>query len=375
MAKYDLVSLAQKYNGFILPQYTVSINGTKIDGKYCGQEAEFDLSADYGASVFKFIIKNAFIKKPGESIISTAKDIAGLLKLGNLVEGAVGYKAGSLKKVFSGYIDSVYVEYEKDEGIFYTVECLDGKGIMMNSIHSETKKSINKLSAAAEDIFKKYSSVIKISSGNIDKGDGENNFPIEQHNESDYDFVVRMAKKLNYDFYINVGKAYFKSVKKRNKDILIDYHINEYIKGFNFNYSLKNLVKSVTVRSNNEADPNNVFEGKASSYPNSADSGMVSAASVSKLLTDRVSRTITDYSASSVADARQKAEAYLSDLAFNMGRGQITTVGVPELFPGNVVSLKGFGGAYDRNYYVIRVKHKIDKNNFITVCEIEVNKS
>ena len=373
----DILALSKKYNGFTKPQYSFKINGTEVDEKFCNQEIEVELCAGYEASYAKISIRNAFLRDDKKPEIFTEKELQSVLKLGNTIQIFMGYAAerkADMTEVFSGYIDAIYLEYEHGDEVVYFIECLDGKGIMMNSLHSETKKSVKKLSLAAEDVLKKYSSVIKIDGQGIDKGDEEVKMPIEQHNESDYDFVVRLAKKLNYDFYINAGKLYYRSVKKRDRNVTMKYHINEYIKHFEFRFSLKDVVKSVTVRTNDETDPTKIFEGTATGYSNSVENGNVTAGSVSKLLTDRNAKTILDYSVSSVSEAKERAEAELTAEAFFLGSGHVLTPGIPELFPGSVVEVEGFGELYDRKYYVTKVKHRIKHNHFTTRCEIEVNK-
>ncbi len=369
----SMKEISEKYDKFSQPKYYIEINGKKLDEKFTNNELTVEITASHKAGSCTFSINNGF-KLYKENKINIDSDIKSLIKLGNKVEIILGYFGVKKKKVFTGYIDSLYVDYHKEEGIVYTVECLDGKGIMMNSLHSETKKSIKKYSAAVEEIFKKYSSLIKIVSKSIDKSDKELTIPIEQHNESDYDFVVRIAKKINYNFFIINGEVSFRKRSDVNKSIMINFNINEYVLEFKMFSSLKNLVNNVTVRSNNEKNPDKPVQAVVNSYKNIAEGGSIKPSSISKIITDRVSRTIIDYSVSSEAEARLKAQSTLDEISMGVMEGYIKTPGIPDLVPGRIIKVTGFGEGYDKKYFVSRVVHEIKGGNFTTLCDLEVNK-
>lgn len=369
----DLEKLAKQYCDFVKPCYSILINDTEIGKEFLNQELTVEITTGFEAGFLQFKIYNAFEKDKQKEALYSYKQVTSLLKLGNVVEAKIGYLEKADICVFKGYIDSIYLDYEKDEEIVYTVECLDAKGIMMNSIHSETKKSIKKYSLAAEDILKKYTSLLKLKSTSFYKQDNDVNVPIEQHNESDYQFVVRMAKNIGCEFYIVAGEVVFQPLEKKQKQTAIQYHINAYLENFTIHSSLKGFVNHVMVRNNNEQTPDKPFSAKVSSYTKTAESGKIVASSLSPLLTQRVSKIVTDATVSSQEDAKQKAEAYLYQIVKNTVTGSITTVGIPQLKAGTFCSLKGFGKPFDKTYYISKVIHTIKNGNYKTVCEIEVN--
>lgn len=369
----DLEKLAEKYHQFIKPCYVIFINDTEIKKEFLNQELIVEITTGFESSFLQFKIWNAFEKEKRKQQLYCKKELSYLLKLGNIVEAKIGYLDKADTCVFKGYIDSIYMDYEKHGEMVYTVECLDAKGIMMNSIHSETKKSIKKYSLAAEDILKKYTSLLTIKNDFFYKQDEDIGVLIEQHNESDYHFVVRMAKKIGCEFYIVAGNVVFQPVRKKQKQTAIQYHINSYLENFTIHSSLKGFVNHVVVKNNNEAVPNKPFSAKSSSYCKTAESGTVTAETISPLLTKRVAKVITDATVVSESEAKQKAEIYMNDIVKSAVTGSIVTVGIPELQVGTFCSLKGFGEPFDRKYYISKVVHDIRNGNFTTTCEIEVN--
>ncbi len=137
--------------------------------------------------------------------------------------------------------------------------------------------------------------------------------------------------------------------------------------------SLKEMVNHVVIKSNNELTPDKSFSAKVIDYAKTAESGKITASSVSPLLTERVSKVITDMTVKSDTDAKQKAESYINYITKSTITGSITTVGIPELQAGTFCTLEGFGKPFDKKYYISKVIHSIKNGNFKTVCDIEVN--
>lgn len=371
MARYTTEDLEKKYAGFVSPGYSIKINGTALRQEYCKGGLRVELTAGYEASGCSFQIYNAYLNEQ-DSRLKLAKDLERLMKLGNKVEISAGYRSGGAQSLFTGYIDSLETDYDKDGGIVLSAECLDGKGIMMNSLRSERKIGVKKYSQAVEDTLKKYASLFKVNGSNLDKTDKELSVPIEQHLESDYDFVVRLAKKLNYCFFIEKGEVIFRPVTKLSKESYLAFSINHYMFGFRMTSSLKNQVSAVIVRGNNEQDPTKPFEGKATSYKSLTDGKSVRANPAS-VINHNVTRTFSDVTVDSAEKAKDLAEAKLNELSYGLQKGFVKTAGLPEALPGKVAEIIGFGDSLDKKYFITKVIHTIKNDRFTTVCELEGN--
>lgn len=371
-ATYSMNRFIKQYKTFASPQYSIKVENKNLSAKFCNKNIVIDIPASYEASTCVFYITNAF-KLQSAQTIELDQELKREIKLGAKVEVSIGYEDVPLKNVFKGYIDAIYLDYTKDEEICYTVECLDAKGLMMNQFGSEVKTNTLKYSAAVEDLIKNYGPYVKIGS-NINRTDANVGFPIEQHNESDYDFVVRLAKKLDYSFYIINGELYFEPKNKTNKQpLMFEFHINELLLGLKVHSSMRNQVRSVTVRSNNEKNPNSVFESKAASYHYLAQSGTGQASQISSAITARVTKTVIDPTIDSVEKAKNLADSLMNEITYGLVTATVTTVGIPDFTPGNIVSLKGFGTGFDRDYFVKKVIHKIRHKKYTTDCILESN--
>ena len=125
---------------------------------------------------------------------------------------------------------------------------------------------------------------------------------------------------------------------------------------FHLYTTLSRQVAKVVVRSSNEQDPQQPFEAQAQDYSSNVDSSKIKAGK-NVLLGSRAVKTIIDLSVTSQEEAKARAEAELMKLSCFQAKGSVVTVGIPELLPGKVVSIKGFGKAGDRAYRISRVIH------------------
>ena len=78
-------------------------------------------------------------------------------------------------------------------------------------------------------------------------GTGKEARSIEFLNESDYEFVVRAAKRYNYEFFTHCGTVYFRKARK-NKEMLMELGPDSGLLGFEIGYDIAGLTEQVEVR-------------------------------------------------------------------------------------------------------------------------------
>ena len=201
---------AQKNNGFERPVAYFKLNDAPLSGEsLIYHDVRVTLTAGMEASDCTAEIVGQYSRfEDGELVLDAALES---IVLGAKLEVFLGYgDSKNAESVFVGYVSSteLVVEGEKTSLIVTAMDC---KQFMMNSYRSLRKKDIKKYSEAVSDVLKDYSALY---SGTVVEATGETLAPIEQHNQSDYDFVVSLAKKLNYLFYVVGGKVHFVSYKK-----------------------------------------------------------------------------------------------------------------------------------------------------------------
>ncbi|MGN0596251.1 MAG: phage late control D family protein [Ruminiclostridium sp.] len=365
MAKFSIEQLKKKYGGFSDGRCSVSVEGFRVDEKFRVSSVTVQLTAMYEASYASFTVSDGF-KSDGESC-SMDKELSRKLKLGKSVAVGLGY-GKSVTEVFKGHIDSVRVDYNEGTGFSITVTCLDGKGMMMNSFRSEIKTNRKKYSDAVKDTLGLYSSFITSSKITASP---QLELPFSQLNESDYEFVVRLAKRLNYSFYILLGKAYFVPFGS-DRTVLLGITPRTNLLSFSMESSLRRRFSKVVVVNNDEQDEKKRIKSEVTSV-NVLESGSSSRAAANSAITGSMVKTIVDVSASSGEIAKSIAQAELDRQSYDSVEGEIELNGIPEAIPGVFAELSGFGSEFEKVYYIRKVTHRLAGNVFTTLLELGGN--
>ena len=359
----------KKYNGFERPVAYFKINDAELSGRSLiyhdirvtlatGMEAS-DCTAEIIGQYSRF--------EDGELKLDEALS---KIVLGAKLEVFLGYgEAGNAESVFVGYISSIEFDLQ-GETTSLIVTAMDCKQFMMNSFRSQRRKDIRKYSEAVSDVLKNYSALYN---GTVVEATGETLAPIEQHNQSDYDFVVSLAQKLNYLFYVVAGKVHFVSYKKYTDSVLtVEPGKNLY--RMRREVTLSGQVKAVTVRSHNTEDADKPFESKAVSVAGVGGGGK-SGAESTKIISDTMSKTIVDNSVQSEAEAKARAEALLGELSMGFLSGEMEIAGLPAVVPGHMVTVAKVNKDMNRDYFITKVVHHMDKEGYQTTIHFAGNKA
>lgn len=223
--------LAGKYDNFGYPvaEFTVkdkkfaeNKEGFLIDG------LEIELVSGFEASVAEFSIYNAYDAVSGEFL---TKKLASWIELGADISISLGYLRDTTE-VFYGFVAGMNYGYESGDLPYVKVTALDIKGIMMANRYSMQLKSKSFGEAVREILTKpaynRLAGDLKISDtpdkkqGNSEKASEDT---VEMTSESDYEFVVKAAKRFNYEFFAGCRTIYFRRAKSRT-ELLLSLGIN-----------------------------------------------------------------------------------------------------------------------------------------------------
>lgn len=358
----------KKYNGFERPVAWFKINEKKLSGEtliYRDIRVTLTTGMEASECVLEVVGQYSRFDK-GELVLDAA--------LSNFVLGAklevfLGYGAAeNAESVFVGYISALEFDFQDDSTAMF-VTAMDCKQFMMNNYRSLRKKDIKKYSEAVVDVLNQYSAVY--SDMQVEGPKTEILSPIEQHGQSDYDFVVALAKKINYLFYVVAGKVYFVSYSTF-KDSVLTVEPGRNLFRMRREVTLANQVKSVTVRNHNPEDAEKPFESKAAQVTK-VGGGEKSSAEITKLINDNMEKTVVDNSVRSVAEAQERADALLNELSMGFLTGLIEIPGLPPVIPGHLVTVKKMSKELSRDYFITQVIHHVDKDGFQTTIHFAGN--
>jgi len=391
MAEHDFFALQKKYKGFNAPLAVIEVNGDDIrQGKNRFQVSDIrvDLTSGYEASMAEFCIYGAYDIRSQQFLTDDGK-LKKVIMLGSKVQIYMGY-AASVTTVFVGVITAVAFQFQEEEIPCIRVTAMDVKGVMMAGNYSRQLKATTWSEAVKEilerTIYQKLrdSGVVrsihvtdtpdekkKGMAGSIgdeeglgafgasDLGSGEaTDRTVEMVAESDYEFVVKAARRHNFEFFTECGHVYFRKAKS-NRDILMEMGPGQGALNYVLSYDLTGLVENVVVRSINAGD------GKVITA-NQKFSNKISSGNKAKPLLSGSQKVYLDSTVSSEEEAQERAGFLLEKMSYRYGCLECEMRGMPELLPGHFVKLCGLGADMDNTFYVNRVIHRMQKDGQYT---------
>ena len=368
---YD--KLKKDYNYFKNPHAVIFVNKKDIvekNKKLSISQVNIDLSSGFEASVASFRIYGMFDRNKG--VFNTSKHEK-YLYIGSQIEIALGYSINAVP-VFVGVITKINFVYEDPEIPYVVVTAMDAKGIMMANNNSRQLMATT-IDKAVSEILQSttYAGVTALG---IIKGLSIEPTPdspagagpgaatsatsvqtekptIEMVGESDYEFIVRMAKRVNYEFFISSGQVIFRPAKV-DKDIMMTITPSNVLRSFDIEYDITGQVGEVEVRAT-DTDNGNLI--KASTKVSNEWSFGSKAAKMVK----GHKMVYLDPSVHTQAEAESRKDYLVENTSYKFGTLNCETLGVPELIPGKFVEIKGLGDGASNVFYLTRVRHVMSK--------------
>ncbi len=390
MADFEFDQLKKDYESFEDPRVEIVIGGTDLKDSPDPLEVvrmEVELSSGFEASIAEFKLVGAYYSTVRSFDLKKAKK---MLFLGSTVVIRLGY-AMRTREVFRGFIARVHFSIpaiHDMEPASIEVTAMDIKGLMMANCHSKRLRSTIYCDAVKE-ILDAY--MLKDDSGQPftkatvektpDKQDGgeggekkgkvggkddPSDIRVEMVEESDYEFVVKIAKKFNFEFY-SVGENVYFTPARSNSTPLIELTPLAGIDRLDVEYDITGLAKSVEVRSVSMDDGSFVGKSKQSKIKK------ISLGSKANTLVEKQKVVYLDSSVETKDMAGYRADYLLEMNEYRLGSLTAVCEGLPELIPGRFFLVKGAGDPLNNQFYITRVRHVMENGEFMTEIEGSAN--
>lgn len=367
MARIDYSTLRKKYSGFAYPVATLRVGDrlfSENKHELVLSNIEVELSCGLEASAVTYAIYNVYDLEKKCYEFSRFRDY---VQLGSAVTVSLGYH-GAEEEVFVGFV--AQTRFVCGEGDIHHVEvtAMDAKGLMMSNSYARQMTASNYGDAIAE-IFDKpmyqkmsaegiYKSV-KVDDTPDKKSGGTDqttSYTVEMVSESDYEFIVRAAKRFNFEFFVDNGQVIFRKAKQTTEDCLLEIGMERGVISYDLAYDITGLVKSVEVRGMDTAKATMVSAVKKVS-------NKISAGNRAKALIGQTHRIVIDANAVSKEQAQYRADALMEDIAYRFGMLECDCIGLPELKPGHFIRMTNLGQPCDNRFYVTQVRHDMSAEN------------
>ena len=365
MATHKYLDLKKKYDNFEYPLVVLTINGKefgKNKSDFLVSDIEVELTSGYEASIATFCLYNTFEHHTSEFRTEEVKDY---ILLGSSVELAMGYGMQA-QMVFCGFISRVNFFYESGEMPGIRVTAMDVKGVMMANKYSR-QLTATSFGEAVKEILNKGPYMAMTGSGLIknvvisDTPDKTMNTAatskasdrtIEMVAESDYEFVVKAAKKYNYEFFSECGNVYFRKAKQ-NAETVMEMGPAEGMKNFDVEYDVTGLVETIKARSTDVSKAKVIEASQKLKHK-------ISMGNKAKKLIKNSEKIYLDSTITSKEEAQYRVESLMEEISYRFGTLECDCIGMPELMPVIFLVLKSLGEPVDNKFYLEKVVHRMN---------------
>ncbi len=365
MATHNFQDLKIKYDNFQHPMVVLTIDGKDFAKSNPGivvSDLEVELTSGYEASIATFGLYNTFDNDTSHFRIEEIKQY---IYIGSGVEIAFGYEK-EVRQIFNGFISRVNFFYEAGEVPGIRVTAMDVKGVMMANRYSR-QLTASSFGEAVKEILSK-GPYLGLTNSRLIKGIEVSDTPdktmntsdstkasdrtIEMVAESDYEFVVKAAKKYNYEFFTECGTVYFRK-SKQNAEVVMEMGPADGLRNFDVEYDVTGLVETIKARST-DVSKGRVIESKQNFNQK------ISMGNKAKKLIKNSEKVYLDATITSKEEADYRVNSLMEEMSYRFGTLQCTCIGMPELLPGKFLELQSLGEPVDNQFYLTKVIHKID---------------
>lgn len=360
----DFDSLKDKYENFIKPVVNLSVLSKQNRDKFVITGLNIELSSGFGSNIATVNIYKVFDDKTKKFKDSEFDKV---FQIGKQINIEIGYSR-TTECVFSGYISGITYSFSERDIPCLILECLDVRAAMMANNNNAQVLQDNYSDCISDIVGKsQYKNFYKEAQidKNIKSPQGEDKLLIEMADESDYEFLVRLAKKLGYEFFVSQETIYFRKKRIKKEPIMTISH-KDIIKSLEANLNIAGMVSAVEVRSLDNRTGNII---KATSK---SDAIYSNSSSASKIIRNSV-KVILDPTIMSDSEAKERADAELDELSWKFGSFLIKTIGLPEIIPGRFIKIKDMSENINKKIYITKVIHDINSQGFKTSFEARLD--
>jgi uncharacterized protein len=363
----ELSALARTYGDFYAPSYAVRLGRDDVmrDLLLAVSQVEVDLQLG-AASRFSFTVSNAFSNEYRAFKTGGGADVLGLLTFGAEMTVCMGYgDARSTPVAMSGMITEITTTFPDGGSPELAVSGYDHGFPLTIGKSSRTWTKASDSDAAHEIAsFHNLEAIIETTK--------EKHAQIEQNQESDWEFLKKLADRNHFKLYVDEKRRLHFAKPNDKADAVVRLVYGEGLLSFKPEANLAGQISAVEVFG---WDPKTkkTFIGKATAGEESGLAGKSAGQHLNGFVKDPSKRPTLRLRQPvfTQAEANERAKAALSERAKQFLTGEGEAIGLPELRPDRNVRLDNLGAPFSKVYYIQQATHKIDANGYRSRFKVE----
>jgi phage protein D len=320
----DLAALSNRDGAFYVPAYVVKVDGQSLTEDLAIGVNHVDVDLSLGAAGrFSFTVVDSYNMERRKFLSAYGQPVLDVLKFGANVTVGVGYgDRARLVPMITGVVTEITTSFA--EGATTDIE--------------PTK---------------------------------EKHDQIEQNQESDFEFIKKLAERNHYEFYVDARKTLRFGPPRDKADGVVTLRWGESLLSFKPEANLATQISAVEVYG---WDPQNKKQivGKAVAGeetghdPQKKSGGEQISNALFKKPVLQIRQPVF-----SQAEAKERAKAILNDKAKKFVTGEAECIGLTDLLPDRNVRLENLGDPFSKTYYIQQTTHKVDNNGYRTRVKVK----
>jgi phage protein D len=294
-----------------------------------------------------------------------------LFERGNRVEVFMGY-GDLLAGLFDGLITVIEPHFPEDNVPTVTITAYDKSYRMRKKGDADGSFPDMDANQIVRAIAKKYGFK---ESQIVTPDEAPKRAFTSQESEDDWHFLRNLASTVGFEVYVESGKLYFRSGKRRPAAVDGVYRYGENLRSFEPSLSVEKPPTKVIVRGWDEKKKE-AFEVAVPDDLTDSERQVLGDQSASQVIEDEFGeseRILQNVVAEDRNHARDIALAYFTSKEYELVTAVGACAGDPELRAKRLIAIAGVGTKFSGTYYLTRVTHTLDDSGYL--CEFEAKRN
>ena len=363
----ELSALAKTYGDFYAPSYAVRLGGDDLTRDLLLAVSQVEVDMVLGAaSRFSFTLTDCYSHKLRTFKTGRGANVFDIIAFGSEVDVCIGYgDAKSMPVAISGVITEITTNFPDAGSPELSIAGYDhGFPLTLGKYSRPFTKSSD------SDAAHRIASINNL--GAIIEPTPHKHPQIEQNQESDWEFLKKLADRNFYKLYVDEQRKLHFAPPNDKAGAVVRLVYGEGLLNFKPEANLARQVSHVEVHGWDPLTKKEIV-GKAQAGQESGLTGTSAGQHLNSFVRDPSKRPTLSLRQPvfTQAEADQRAKALLNDRSKQFLTGEGEAIGLPDLRPDRNVQLDGLGSPFSKTYYLQQTTHKIDTGGYRTRFKVE----
>ncbi len=363
----ELAAYARTYGDFYAPSYAVRVGRDDLMRDLLVAVSQIEVDMVLGAaSRFSFTVPNAYSHKLRAFKSGRGADVLELLAFGAEIEVCMGYgDAKSTPTAVRGMITEITTSFPDGGAPELAISGYDHGFALTIGKNSRTWSKARDSEAAHEIAsFNNLDAIIETTK--------EKHAQIEQNQESDWEFLKKLADRNHFELYVDERKTLHFAPPNDKATAVARLAYGEGLLSFKPEANLAGQISRVEVYGWDAKNKKTII-GRASAGEESGLTGKSAGQRLDAFVRDPSKRPTLRLRQPvfTQAEADQRAKAALNERAKKFLTGEGEAIGLPEIRPDRNVELDRLGAPFSKTYFIQQATHKIDSGGYRTRFKVK----